>query len=99
MKAYRLSVNLKLGLIVFAMSIAIASLAYTNRFVDLLREREQSVIQLWADALAGVAQQAGGNPYQEELFRLDVFLAELEGQGGRADLPPEELEAFRRAVV
>lgn len=98
MKAYRLSVNLKLGLIVFAVLIAIASLAYTNRFVDLLREREQSVIQLWADALAGVAQQATGNPYQEELLQLDAFLARLEA-GGAADLSPAEVSAFRDAVA
>ncbi len=98
MKAYRLSVNLKLGLIVFAVLIAIASLAYTNRFVELLREREQSVIQLWADALAGVAQQLASNPYQEELLRLDAYLASLEASGDGAGLSAEDVAAFREAV-
>lgn len=76
MQAYRLSVRLKLGLIVFAGMIALVSLAYTQRLVDRLRDREQAVIQLWADAQAQVAQaqQRTGNPYQEELRALDTYL-------------------------
>lgn len=96
MKAYRLSVNLKLGLIVFAVSIAIASLAYTNVLVDRLRAREQSVVQLWADALAGVAQQLPVNPYQEELVALDAYLAGASGGGAVADT---QVAAFREAVA
>ena len=83
MKAYRLSVRLKLGLIVFAGLIAIASLAYTQRLVDRLRDREQAVIQLWADAQAQVAkaQQRTMNPYQPDLRELDAFLQELTPNG------------------
>ena len=51
MKAYRISVNLKLGLIGFAVLIAVASLWYTKDLVDDLKERETAVVQLWAAAL------------------------------------------------
>lgn len=99
MKAYRLSVNLKLGLIVFAVSIAIASLAYTNRFVDRLREREQSVIQLWAEALAqlGAAQQLSVNPYQEAFIEIDSFLTASESAAGTGPAP-RRLAAWRQAI-
>ena len=45
MKAYRLSLNLKLGLIIFAVVIAMASLWYTNYLVDRLRTRESTGMQ------------------------------------------------------
>ncbi|PSQ66191.1 MAG: two-component sensor histidine kinase, partial [Bacteroidetes bacterium QH_2_64_74] len=54
MDAYRWSVRLKLGLIVFAVGIAVASLWYTRRLVDRLQKREQAVVQLWAGALEQV---------------------------------------------
>ena len=113
MKAYRVSVNLKLGLIVFAVVIAVASLWYTNRFVDRLREREQSIVELWASAYEQLAQtQAQAlNPYGAELAALNEFLTRLEAQAaqvgadpaeagpGRTSAPSaEELEGFRRAV-
>ena len=112
MKAYRLSVRLKLGLIVFAGVIALASLAYTQRLVDRLRDREQSVIQLWADAQAQVAQaqQRTTNPYQRELKDLDAYLrAVAAGTDGRAGsaaatagagtLTPDEAARLRDAVA
>lgn len=103
MKDYRVSVNLKLGLIVFAVAIAVASLWYTNALVDRLRDREASIIQLWASALAQVpkaAQQGALNPYIDELRDLDRMLqaGDLVDAAGRP-IPPERLDAFRRAVV
>jgi hypothetical protein len=103
MKAYRVSVNLKLGLIVFAVAIAVASLWYTNDLVDRLREREASMIQLWAEALAQVpkaAQEGALNPYLEEFRQLDEVLA----SGAVADtvgmpLQRERVDGFRRAVA
>jgi signal transduction histidine kinase len=95
---------LKLGLIVFAGAIALASLWYTQRLVDRLRDREQAVIQLWADAQAQVAraQQRSINPYQEELRRLEGFLREVETFGGPVRgggaASAEELRAYRRAI-
>lgn len=103
MKAYRLSVNLKLGLVVFASGIAIASLWYTNSLAEQLREREQSIIQLWATALAQIpkaAAQGSNNPYLPELRSLDQFLQAgtlTDGNGVR--LTPAELANLRRAVV
>lgn len=99
MRAYRWSVNLKLGLIVFAVLIAVASLYYTSYLVDRLREREQAVIELWADAQAHVAQaqMQRTNPYRDELNALEEY---LEAQNE----VPAELEAYapldslRRAV-
>lgn len=101
MKAYRLTVNLKLGLIVFAVLIAIASLAYTNSFVDRLRDREQSVIKLWADALAQLAeaQRLSNNPYHQEFIEMEVLLSQPDGGGGLSiSLSEAQVEAFREAV-
>lgn len=103
MKAYRLSVNLKLGLIVFAVAIAVSSLWYTNALVQQLRQREASIIQLWALALAQVpkaAQQGSANPYIDEWRTLDRLLAD----GGLVDLDGqpltrEALDEYRRAVA
>ena len=106
MKAYNVSVNLKLGLIAFAMLIAVASLWYTNRFVDRLREREQSIIELWAGAYTQLdeAQAQSINPYVAELSALDDVLTQLMASKAAAEdtllarTSVAELEAFRRAV-
>lgn len=99
MKAYRWSVNFKLGLIVFAMALAVTSLWYTNSTVERLREREQSVIQLWASAYAHLAEaeQQSVNPYQSELVALDDFLARLE-RGERVEADPDALRGFQSAT-
>ena len=101
MKAYRLSVKLKLGMIVFAGLIAIASLAYTQRLVERLREREQSVIQLWADAQAQVAQaqRRSFNPYRAELSAMQNWLDRVERSGAADTIGPAELERFRQAIA
>ena len=103
MKAYRLSVKLKIGLIAFAVAIAVASLAYTNRLVDRLKDREQSIMRLWAGALEQLpkAQQRSVNPYQGEFAALDEFLARILRQPGSTPegLTTADLEAYRRAVT
>jgi hypothetical protein len=100
MKAYRLSVQLKLGMIIFAGLIAIASLAYTQRLVERLREREQSVIQLWADAQAQVAQaqQRSVNPYRVELNDLQALLDRMEQGDAGAAVSAAELDRYRQAL-
>jgi hypothetical protein len=100
MQAYRWSVRLKLGLIVLAGVIAVASLLYTQRLVDRLREREQAVIQLWADAQAEVvkAQRQAVNPHLSELRALEVYLRRLERQGPHDPPSAEQLARFRQAV-
>lgn len=101
MRAYRVSVNLKLGLVIAAVAIAVASLAYTNRLVRQLREREQAFIELWAGALEQVpkTQAQSINPYQRELVELEAYLREQAQAGGEDALPPDQLAAFREAVT
>jgi len=100
MKAYRWSVRLKLGLIVLGGIIAVASLLYTQRLVDRLREREQALIQLWADAQAELveAQRQSVNPHFSTLRELDAYLRTLE-RGG-APVPPsaDQVARYRQAV-
>ncbi|WP_103029073.1 sensor histidine kinase [Salinibacter altiplanensis] len=99
MNAYRWSVQLKLGLIVFAVGIAVTSLWYTQRLVDRLQEREQAVIQLWADALEQVVQtQQAANPYRKEFRRLDSLLQSLEGRPVAAPLSTKRLSDLRESV-
>ena len=84
MQAYRWSVKLKLGLIVFALLIAVASLWYTSQLVERLRAREQATIQLWADAQAQVAQmqQPLQNPHRRELEALQALIRRLPAPDG-----------------
>jgi len=101
MKAYRWSVRLKLGLIVLAGAIAVASLLYTQRLVERLRDREQAVIQLWADAQAEVveAQRQAINPHQMELQALEEYLQRLERNRSTGPPTAEQLANFRQAVT
>lgn len=96
MKAYRHSVRLKLGLVVLAVLISVVSLAYTSRTVDRLREREQFVIHLWAEAQERLSATRE-NPY------LPVF-TEMEYQLANAAVPdgpisPEDLARYRSALA
>jgi signal transduction histidine kinase len=101
MKTYRWSVRLKLGLIVGAGIIAVASLLYTQRLVDRLREREQALIQLWADAQAELvqAQQRAINPHLSTLQELEAYLKRLE-EDPRSDPPSDAmLSRYQTAVT
>jgi signal transduction histidine kinase len=100
MKAYRWSVRLKLGLIVLAGIIAVGSLLYTQRLVDRLREREQALIQLWADAQAELveAQRQSVNPHFRTLRELDAYLRRLEREGAPAAPSAEQIARYRQAV-
>lgn len=95
MKAYRHSVKLKLGLIIFAVLIAVASLVYTNQLVERLREREQFVVELWASAQEEIASASRyDNPY------LPVF-REIEERliGADGELTSDERAEFREALA
>jgi len=99
MDAYRWSVRLKLGLIVFAVVIALASLWYTQRLVDRLQQREQAVIQLWAEALEQVVQtQQAGNPHRNSFRRLDRYLQFVEQNPTPDTLSLRQIAAFREAL-
>ena len=100
MKAYRVSAKLKIGLIVFASLIALASLAYTNHLVDRLKDREQSVVRLWASALEQLpkAQQQSLNPYQQELAGLEDHLQSLLRAGTGAGVDSARMAGYLKAV-
>ncbi len=95
MKAYRRATNLKLGLIVFAVLIAVTSLAYTNELVERLRERESQGIEIWAEAREQAAAGELGNPYTAELLRLQDI---LENEPREIDDPEGLVEAVNWAL-
>ena len=95
MRAYRWSINVKLGLVLFAVLIALASLVYTNRVVDQLRAREGFMVQLQARAYEELPKAALSsiNPHADALADLDAYLAASPG------LTPERRAAARHAVA
>lgn len=97
-KAYRLSVNLKLGLVLFAVIIAVASLLYTNHLVDQLREREQFIVELWTMARRETASATlNVNPYLAEFQEMDSLLGVLDTTE-QLGLSEAELERYRQAL-
>ncbi len=100
MKAYRISTKLKIGLIAFASLIAVASLAYTNYLVDRLKDREQSVVRLWASALEQLpkAQQQSLNPFQQELAALEAWVRSLAASANTPSLDSATASAYIDAI-
>ena len=101
MHSYRLSTNLKLALVLFAVLIAVASLMYTSRIVRELRAREYTVIQLWADAMSEITktQTSAINPYQPE---LQALMQRLEAVARGEDfglLSADEMNRYREALL
>ena len=95
MKAYLRATNLKLGLLVFAVLIAVVSLAYTNELVERLRERESQGMEIWADAREQAAAGEPVNPYKAELLRMrEIF----ENDPHRIDDPEALVEAVDWAL-
>ncbi len=102
MKSYRMAVNLKLGLIVTAVLIALASLAYTNRLANQLQHREVDAAKLWARAIEYQfqTQQLPHNPYQSRFLELENLLRRSDVQDylrGVNNLDAQSVEAFIRA--
>lgn len=66
MHPYRTSTKIKLGLILAAVAIAIASLWFTQRLADRLEAQDEQAVELWAAAIAFQyrvsAQPAGPGP-------------------------------------
>jgi signal transduction histidine kinase len=61
--AYRTSTKLKLGLILAAVAIGVASLAFTQRLADRLEAQDEQAVELWAQAIEfqfQVSAQAAG---------------------------------------
>lgn len=63
MKLHLRSIDLKLGLFVLALLIALTSLWYTNNLVQRLQEREFVGMAIWAGAREELARAAEANPY------------------------------------
>ncbi len=104
MKAYRISVNLKLGLIGFAVLIAVASLWYTKDLVDNLKERETAVVQLWAAALEQIPknqQQTAQDSHSLEFRELEDLVSSWRSvlTGSPLELSQEDYERYRRALT
>ena len=66
MRAFITTPKLKLMLIVFAVSIASASLLYTSNLVRHLQERELTSVTIWAGAIEQVAGATAQNPYEQD---------------------------------
>ena len=100
MQSYRLSTNLKSGLVIFAVLIAVASLAYTSRLVEQLRAREFTAVQIWAEAMGAITQTQTEtiNPYQPEFVELSSFLDSLYASDGSSSLSPARILRFKEAV-
>ncbi len=97
MKAYRTSVKIKLGLIVAAVLIAVASLWYTNALANRLMRQEQEAIQLWARAIEYQTQVDAENPYQAAFSRLETLLNDS-AFGDPAALPRRSADSLRAAL-
>lgn len=92
-KAYRTSAKIKLGLIVAAVVIAVASLWYTNGLANRLMQQEQEAIRLWARAIEYQTQVVSENPFQEQFAELERLL-----RTGALAVDPAARDSLRRAV-
>jgi len=81
MRAYGQPVNLKLVLVALAVALVALSLAYTNRMVRQLREREAYVVALQARAFEEQTRIAAEsfNPYAADLSALAARLRTAPG--------------------
>jgi len=73
MTPYSSTVKLKLGLIVAAVIIALASLWYSNRLANRIHDRELDYLRLWTSALEYqyLSQATAINPHQELFVQLE----------------------------
>jgi signal transduction histidine kinase len=95
MASYSSAVKIKLGLIVAAGLIAIASLWYTNRLANSVQLRELDYTRLWARALEYQyeAQASAINPHQDAFIALEDAI-----RAGRVDAGPTTQQAMLAAV-
>lgn len=103
MKAYRLSTNLKLGLIAFASLIAVASLWYTTRLVGQLKEREAAAVELWARALEQIPlsqQQTANQPGPRVFVEIEDVVSSWRSvtDGNLSPLPAPDVARYRAAL-
>jgi NtrC-family two-component system sensor histidine kinase KinB len=91
MTAYSSTVKIKLGLIVAAGIIAIASLWYTNRLANRVQLREVDYTRLWTRALQYQYESQVGaiNPHQDTFVLLEEMIRD--GSLSSHDVPRSEL--------
>ncbi len=115
MKAYRTTAKIKLGLIVAAVLIALASLLYTNVLANRVAEQEQESVRLWVKAIEYQARTNVNNPYGDafqsinELFDATGVRSQLEDSvaaryaealgWARAMPPSDELDFVFNEIV
>lgn len=104
MNAYRWGINLKLGLILAAMAIAVGSLWYTNRLANRLQQGESEVVELYARAIEYMYKSdlASGNPHRGDLLSLRRLLDRVDnGEDPRVvfDTSRIDMGAFRDALA
>ena len=96
MTVYSSTVKIKLGLIVAAGIIAIASLWYTNRMANRVQLREVDYTRLWTKALEYQYESQVGaiNPHQNAFIRLEEMIRS--GSVASKEVPQAELLAAVR---
>ena len=96
MTSYSSTVRIKLGLIVAAGLIAIASLWYTNRMANRVQLREVDYTRLWTRALEYQYQSQVGaiNPHQATFVALEDMIRD--GSLDSPNIPTSELLAAVR---
>ena len=93
MTPYRTSTRIKLGLIVAAVAIALASLAFTQRLADRLEAQDAQAVEVWARAIefqyrvSGSAEGPG-----------PALLDSLESVIAASDLPPDRRRQLAAAL-
>ncbi|CAN5628360.1 ATP-binding protein [soil metagenome] len=92
MNAYRTSAKIKLGLIVAAVLIAVASLAYTNALANRLMQQEREAIRVWTRAIEYQARIPEESPYAEEFEALAAMV-------DAAGLSPSRADSLRLALT
>ena len=93
MTAYRVSTRIKLGLILAAIAIALASLAFTQHLADRLEAQDAQAVELWARAIE-FQYRVSGAAYAVDPAVWDDLAAGLDG----LDLPPERRAALAAAL-
>ena len=94
MHPYRTSTKIKLGLIVAAVAIAVASLLFTSRLADRLEAQDEAAVELWARAIefqarAQVQALAAGDGTEWDA---------LDSLAGASSLPAAERARLAAAV-
>ena len=90
--AYRTSTRIKLGLILAAVAIGVASLWFTQRLADRLEAQDEQAVELWARAIEFQYRVASATPGPAPWDELGALAREA----GRPDLG-DAVDALRDA--